>query len=147
MRAFWLVSAFVIFILSGHVSMPMSAYAACCTYPGCTSPVGCTKCSGGCPNCCPRMWSLEIFQTTLITDNRTSKVSAIENSQAWTLSSLIVMQKFSQLARGSECDRRGFTLWMLGNPEPAVLTASMGYAETGAVQETFAFNIEPQNNE
>jgi hypothetical protein len=36
---------------------------------------------------------------------------------------------------------------MLGNPEPPVLTASMGYAEIGTVQETFAINAQPQSNE
>ena len=139
MRVFWLVSAFVMAILCGQVSIPEPADAGCCYYPNCNCAG--TKCSGGCPYCCG--WrSPEIFQPTFLTGNAVWEKPVNPDPLPLTVNSLDISEKVATLPRGGECARRRFTLWMLGNPEDAVKVASMGFRENDISEKALMFQEE-----
>jgi hypothetical protein len=142
MRAFWVISAFVVFILCGQIPISGPAYAGCCYYPNCNC-VG-TKCSGSCPYCCGYR-SPEIFQSTFLTGNAMWE-KTIQDPLPLTVSGLDIAEKSTILTRGGECARRSFTLRMLGNPEDAVKVASIGFG-AGISQNPLVLQIEAQNRE
>lgn len=145
MRVFWLVSAFVTFILCGQISIARPAYAGCCFLPGCSG--ACTKCSGTCPYCCGYGRSPEIFQATFITGNAMWERIVAEDPLPVTVSNLDITEHFAKMTRGGECTRRNFTLRMIGNPEQVILPIPVRFTETGMAERALAFNIEPQNKE
>jgi hypothetical protein len=147
MRAFWLVSASVIFILCGQISIlaQAPAYAGCCYYPNCNC-VG-TKCSGSCPYCCG-FRSPEIFQPAFLTGNPMWDKTDIQDSLPLTVGSLDITEQFPKMTRGGECTRRRFTFRMLGNREHTILaTSSVRFIESPMSERSLALNIEPQNKE
>ena len=119
MRAFWLVSAFVIFILSGQISMP-DRIRWMLFLPGCI-PWSLYQVFG---NLSLLLWfggSPEIFQATFITGNAMWERIVAEDPLLVTVSNLDITEHFAKMTRGRECNRRNFTLRMHGNPEQAIL--------------------------
>ena len=141
MRSFCFVSAFVMVILCGQVSIPGPANAGCCYYPNCNCAG--TKCSGGCPYCCGYR-SPEIFQPAVLTGNPMWDNTVIQDPLPLTVDTLDITEQLANMTRGGECIHRRSTLRMLGNPEDAVKVASIGFQENNIPEKSLLFQAQNQ---